>query len=303
MYGALIFSGNVFPSQGGPCGSCCEACASGAGACDGGPLLGPAEGCQTGACPLPGRPANTVVFEEVASGAYFDADAAAQQAARVGARRSARAAGDWTRAAGDGEDLADAFADLDREVARGGNVTAATLSEAARTRNNQTPAQWAALPQPNRDRLIVAELARLTPAQRSAAWPSLSPAQREAALAQIGRNAGLSEAEARQFAERERTADYALVTGLVTQGVGVLRDLITNSNQQELERIRQNARTAVARYGLETNAEGEFLNVFRQSQGVTGGTTNPVTTTRSGGGGAMMAAAVVALALLAGGKR
>lgn len=267
-------------------GACCDACAVG-DACTGcdGPELGPAEGCQTGACPMPGRPS-------VAAGAVFDAGAAARQAMRVGARSAGEVA------AGDAD--MDFFNDPDVQAS---NQTANALNDAARRRNNQTAEQWAALSQANRDRLIAAEFTRVPEAQRSAAWATLSPAQRDMVLGQIGRNAGLSAQQAAEFAERERNADYALVRGLVNAGANLVRELAGNSTREEIERIRANARTQAARYGVSTNAEGEFLNVFRQSQGANNNTnvTGAGSSSRSGGGALL---ALGALALLAmGGRR
>lgn len=286
---------NGFTSPGGAARgcACCEACATGEGACEGGgPLLGPAEGCQTGACAIPARPAP--LFVEVSSGAPYDA----AQAARVagGPRyRSARAAGDWMRAAGDGPDM-----DFTGDAGLG---VGERLNEAARRRNNQTPEQWAALAQPNRDRLIVAEFARLPQAERSAAWAGLTEAQRRAALEQIGQSAGLSPTEARTFAERERTADYALVTGLVQQGLGLVRQLVDTNNQQELERIRQAARVQAARYTGSADGENAFLNALRLQQGFAGLNQQQLTTRSSGSGGAMIAALVIAAAAFSGGRR
>lgn len=286
---------NGFRSAGarGGC-ACCEACASGEGACEGA-LLGPAEGCQTGACAVPGlRAVDVEVVEEVAGGDVWDQAQAAAQSARVaGGRvyRSARAAGEWMRAAGDGEDM-QFGAD---EAARG-----LALSEAARRRNNRTPEQWAALPLANRDRLIVAEFARLPQAQRAAAWADMTEGQRAVALEQIGRTSGLSETEARAFAERERTADYALVTGLVGQGVTLIRQLIDTNNQQELEQIRQAARVQAARYTGSADGENAFLNALRLQQRLNG--QQQLTTRSSGSGGALVVAAVAALALMGGRK-
>jgi len=269
-------------------GACCDACAVGDACtgCEGGPELAPGEGCQTGACPLPGRPS-------VAAGAVFDPGAAAAQAARVGARRATYSA------AGDVD--MDFFADPDVQAS---NQATNALNDAARRRNGQTPEQWAALPQPNRDRLIAAEFTRLPEAQRSGAWAQLNAAQQQQVLSQIGRNAGLSAAESAAFAERERNADYALVRGLVNAGASLVRELAGNSTREEIERIRSNARTQAARYGVATNAEGEFLNVFRQSANNGANNTNVTSGGSSGrsGGGAVLAA-VAAAFLLMGGRR
>jgi hypothetical protein len=222
----------------------------------------------------------------VSSGAPYDA----AQAARVagGPRyRSARAAGDWMRSAGDGPDT-----DFTGDAGLG---VGERLNEAARRRNNQTPEQWAALAQPNRDRLIVAEFTHLPQAERSAAWGGLT--ERNGAWpSSIGQLAGLSPTEARTFAERERTADYALVTGLVQQGLGLVRQLVDTNNQQELERIRQAARVQAARYTGSADGENAFLNALRLQQGLAGLNQQQLTTRSSGSGGAMIAALVIAAA-------
>lgn len=211
-------------------GPCCDACAVG-DACTGcGPELGAAEGCQTGACPIPGaRPMN-----DTAAGEFFDVAAASRQARRVGAR---------------------AAGDVDMTFTR---------EEAA-----------------------------------EAEWQSMTPAQREAFLRSLGQRSGLSEREAREFALRERTADYDLIRGLVGLGAGIVRQLSEASTREEIERIRNNTRVQAARFGMETNAEGEFLNIFRQSQGQGQGQGWQNTQPRSGGGG-LAVVALLAVALMGG---
>lgn len=233
MYGNAFRPGfdSGLPYRG--AGPCCDACAVG-DACTGcGPELGAPEGCQTGACPIPGgvRPMN-----DTAAGEVFDAAAAYRQARRVGAR---------------------AAGDVDMTF---------TQEEAG-----------------------------------EAQWQSMTPAQREAFLRSLGQRSGLSEREAREFALRERTADYDLIRGLVGTGAGIVRQLSEASTREEIERIRNNARVQAARFGMETNAEGEFLNIFRQSQGQGQGQGNNFTSSgsRSGGGG-LAVAALLALALMGG---
>lgn len=215
-------------------GACCDACAVGEACtgCDGGPELGPAEGCQTGACSIPaGRPA----------GAVFDAGAAARQAMRVGARASG-------------------------EVAAGDADMVFTQEEAAEDQ-----------------------------------WRTMTAAERQAFLRTLGQRSGLTPEQAAQFAQRERDADYRLVQGLVTAGAGLVRELAANSSREEIERIRANARTTAARYGVSTNAEGEFLNVFRQS--TLGGTAGLQQTTNNNNSTAMlMGLGLLAVAMM-GGRR
>lgn len=131
-----------------------------------------------------------------------------------------------------------------------------------------------------------------------AEWNSLNATQREAWARGFAEREGLPPAEAARLASEARTADYALIRGLVTEGMSTIRSLLEANSRERVEEIRANAAIAAARITGDREAETRILNALRQGSytGQTGGMTTTGGTGKKSGRGAAMG--LIGLALL-----
>ena len=104
------------------------------------------------------------------------------------------------------------------------------------------------------------EIRRATQPTR-AEWDSWSPDQRQRwAREWAARQGTLSARERVEIERRARDADYAFATGLVREGLGVVRDYIRESQETERERIRAGARRQGNAVADDRDAERSLLD-------------------------------------------
>lgn len=243
---------------------CCESCAMG-GPCEGAPA-GEIE-CASGACGIPRRPAPATRAqpEERASAGVFS-DRFASQGARalqaLLAWRGITAATWFASGAANRDSWAQSWVATlgTMTAAERREITSAVLavgaSELARvagggtTRTGTTTTGGDAVP---------------------ANWASMTAAERQAWARQYADAHGLSAEERAELEERSRTADRALIAGLVQQGVSVVLALIRARSEERIAEIEANARRAASDMTSTRDSERNLLNAMNGGGG--GGST------------------------------
>ncbi len=89
-----------------------------------------------------------------------------------------------------------------------------------------------------------------------AGFDSWTDAQRREWAQSYARSQGMSDADARAFAERAAAADRALITGIINQGVSIIRDWITSRSNERVAEIEANARVRVAEIEARSRNQG-----------------------------------------------
>lgn len=126
-------------------------------------------------------------------------------------------------------------------------------------------------------------------------WSTMTPAQRQAWAEAYANEHGMTARERADFAERARNADQALIRGLVTEGISLIRDLVRSSSDERIAEIEAQARVAGARSSSEREAAQTILDAIRAAQGQGGATSTGAGTGKKSGGGAGLGLLAAAL--------
>lgn len=124
-------------------------------------------------------------------------------------------------------------------------------------------------------------------------WSSMTADQRAAWAREYATAHGMTDQERAELEERSRTADRALIAGLVQQGVSVVLALIRARSEERIAEIEGQARRAASDISGARDSERDILNAMGGGSG--SGGSNSYAKKRSGGG----ALGLAALALLA----
>lgn len=124
-------------------------------------------------------------------------------------------------------------------------------------------------------------------------WSSMTAAERTAWANRYAEAHGMTAAERAEFAQRAREADAALVRGLVSEGLGTIRELIRTGSAERIAQIEADAAARGAAMAADRASEERILNRLRNAGG---GNATPVTRKKSGGGGVALLALVAVAA-------
>ncbi len=123
-------------------------------------------------------------------------------------------------------------------------------------------------------------------------WPTMSDAERTAWANRYADAHGMTAAERAEFAQRAREADAALVRGLVSEGLGLIRELLRTGSAERIAQIEADAAARGAALAADRASEERILAELRNAGGGGGATTRK----KSGGAGALGLLALVAVA-------
>ena len=123
-------------------------------------------------------------------------------------------------------------------------------------------------------------------------WSTMSDAERTAWANRYAEAHGMTAAERAEFAQRAREADAALVRGLVSEGLGTIRELIRTGSAERIAQIEADAAARGAAMAADRATEERILNELRNG----GGNATPTTRKKSGGGGVALLALVAVAA-------
>ena len=123
-------------------------------------------------------------------------------------------------------------------------------------------------------------------------WSTMTAAERTAWAQRYADAHGLTAAERAEFAARAREADAALVRGLVSEGLGTIRELIRTGSAERIAQIEADAAARGAAMAADRATEERILNELRNG----GGNATPTTRKKSGGGGVALLALVAVAA-------
>lgn len=121
-------------------------------------------------------------------------------------------------------------------------------------------------------------------------WSTMTAAERTAWANRYADAHGLTPAERAQLAQRAREADAALVRGLVSEGLGTLREWMRTSSAERIAQIEADATARGAAMAADRASEQRILNELR------GGASSSSTTRKKSGGGGVALLALVAVA-------
>lgn len=124
-------------------------------------------------------------------------------------------------------------------------------------------------------------------------WSTMTDAERTAWANRYAEAHGMTAAERAEFAQRAREADAALVRGLVSEGLGTIRELIRTGSAERIAQIEADAAARGAAMAADRASEERILNRLRNAGG---GNATPVTRKKSGGGGVALLALVAVAA-------
>lgn len=124
-------------------------------------------------------------------------------------------------------------------------------------------------------------------------WSTMTDAERTAWANRYAEAHGMTAAERAEFAQRAREADAALVRGLVSEGLGTIRELIRTGSAERIAQIEADAAARGARMAADRATEERILNELRNGGG---GNATPTTRKKSSGAGALGLLALVAVA-------
>lgn len=129
-------------------------------------------------------------------------------------------------------------------------------------------------------------------------WSTMTGDQRQAWAQGCAAARGLTPAQQREFEERARAADNALIRGLVTEGLSTLRTYLETQSAERLALIEAQSRVAGAQTAAERQAAETILAALR-AQGAGGG--NGATRAKKSGAGAALGLGALLLLAARGG--